>query len=52
MSDIIQRMKREECFRNYINEILRNREVDCDEEWWNHDNARKELTALAGARGN
>ncbi len=52
MSDIIQRMKREECFRNYINEILRNREVDCDEEWWNHDNARKELTALAGAKGN
>lgn len=52
MSDIIQKKNREECFRNYIREILRNREIDCDEEWWTDPAAQSELAALAGTQGN
>lgn len=52
MSDIIQKKKREECFKNYIQEVLRNREIDCDEAWWTDPAAQSELSKLASAQEN
>lgn len=52
MNDIIRKKNREECFKNYINEIMRNREIDCDEEWWSDENAHRELKELAEAQDN
>lgn len=45
----MQKNKRINQFIRYINQILENREIDCDEEWWTQDSAQKELGLLSCA---
>ncbi len=52
MGAMSQKLKRAESFRNYINKILRNQEIDCDEEWWGREDVWDELQQLACAEEN
>ncbi|NBH72965.1 hypothetical protein D3Z51_13205 [Clostridiaceae bacterium] len=52
MGMMIQKKKQAENIRNYIDKILKNQEIDCDEEWWNGEGVEEELTKLAGTEKN
>ena len=47
MGAISQKMKRSVDFEKYINKILRNQEMDCDEDWRNNKDSLNELQELA-----
>lgn len=42
-----QKIRRSEIFRNYINQVLENREDYADDEWWEDEEARQELIRLS-----
>lgn len=47
MGTISQKMKRSVDYEKYINKILRNQEMDCDEDWRNNKDSLSELQELA-----
>lgn len=49
---MMHQIKRMEAIRDYINKILENQELDCDEDWWSTAEAERELSALACADRN
>lgn len=49
---MMHQIKRMEVIRDYINKILENQEIACDEEWWSTAEAERELNALACADRN
>ncbi len=52
MGMMILKKKQAENIRDYIDKILKNQEIDCDEEWWSGEGVEEELQALAGAEKN
>lgn len=52
MGEMLQKMKRTENFRDYIDKILKNQEIDNGDQWWDSKEAWGRLQALAEAKGN
>lgn len=50
MGVMAQKTKRTENMKDYINKVLRNQEIDCGDEWWDHKETWDELQGLAAAQ--
>ena len=49
MSENRMRARRIENYKEYIRNILSNRDIDCDETWWDSEEAQKALNLLVRA---
>ena len=49
MSENRMRARRIENYKEYIRNILSNRDIDCDETWWDSEEAHKALNLLVRA---
>lgn len=49
MNENLMNARRVENYKEYIRNILSNRDIDCDETWWENTGAGKELTRLVRA---
>lgn len=52
MGEMSQKMKRAKSFRDYIDKILKNQEIDSGEQWWDSKEVWSRIQALAEAEKN